>query len=79
MRMCYARGTRRKDEHAVRNGDRFGNVVRDQERRLFFTAYDIGDVFANVQPRLIVERRERLVKEQNVGIGSKRSDEGGAG
>lgn len=58
-------GTRGHDQHPVRQNDGFPNVVRNEQNRFACTHPDFFQLFVQNKPRLLVERRERLIHKQN--------------
>ena len=53
----------------VGHGDCLRNVVRDQDYSLAFAAKNDADLVGEGEPGLIVECREWLVEQQDVGLG----------
>src|SRR5215467_7029421 len=64
----------RHDDHAVGEDDRLHDVVRDEEHRALPLLPEAEQLEAHLLPRQGVERAERLVHEQERGLG----DEGAA-
>ncbi len=60
-------------QHPVGELDRFGQVVRDEERRLLQSLLDLQHLVAQQEARLLVERGERLVHQQDPRLGGERS------
>src|ERR1019366_8048555 len=58
-------GPVRHHQDAVGHLHRFGDVVGDQQRGLLQLLLDLQHLVAEQQPRLLVERGERLVHQQN--------------
>src|SRR6476646_3922706 len=65
--------TIRHHQHAIGQLHRFRDVVRDQQRRLAQLLVDLQHLVAEEKPRLLVERRERLVHQQDARFRRKRS------
>ena len=59
---------RRHDHHAVRQRDRLLQVVGDEQHRLAVAGPQLEQQVAHDLPRLGIERTERLVHQQHLGI-----------
>src|ERR1044072_8384392 len=68
----------REHHHAVGKRDRLLEVVRDEHHRLPVRRPDLEQLVLHQMARLDVERRERLVHEDDLGIENQRLPEGGA-
>ena len=66
------RRTARKQKHAVGQIHRLFQVVRDQHRRGLGLHEDALQLLAHEQRHLVVERRERLVEEQDLRLDHQR-------
>ena len=66
---------RRQDQYAVAHADALGDVVRHHQRRHLFPADDAVHILGHLQPRLIIQRRERLVQQQDVRLGRQSADQ----
>ena len=64
-----------ENEDAIRHGDRFCNVVCDQNGGFMFLADNAEYFIRGAQPRLIVQRGKGLVEQQQGWIECKRSDQ----
>src|ERR1700760_2877977 len=61
------------DDDAVGHADGFADVVRDQDDGLVLVTQDRSDLVGERQARLIVERREWLVEQQEVRLAAERA------
>src|SRR5262249_7753489 len=55
-------------QDAVGELHRFGDVVRNDQRGLLELLLDLQDLVAEQEPRLLIERRERLVHQHDLGL-----------
>src|ERR1041384_5117146 len=63
-----AAGARLHDDHAVREIDRLVDTVRDKDNGVFRFGPDLQQLLLELLARLRVNRAERLVHEQDVGL-----------
>ena len=68
-------GPARQHDDALGHADRLADVVRDQDRGLALAAQDLGHLVGEREPRLRIERRERLVEQHDVRLGAERARE----
>ena len=68
-------GPARQHDHPLGHADRLADVVRDQDRGLALAPQDLGHLVGEREPRLRVERRERLVEQHDVRLGAERARE----
>ena len=61
-------GVRREDADSVREVDRLGDIVRDEDYRLAGLFPDSEQVFVQLLAGELVERRKRLVHQKDVGV-----------
>ena len=66
------------DEHAVGELHGLGQVVRDEQRGLLQRLLDLQHLVAEQQARLLVQRGERLVHQQDARLGGERARDGHA-
>ena len=66
-------GTPAHDQDSIRQGHRFGEIVGDQQRRLVRRFERLRQVVLQHHARLCIDRRERLVEQENVRIDRKRA------
>ena len=59
-------GPARQDQDPVCRADGLGEIVRDQDRRLFPAADDRADIITDGESCLIIKSRKRLIEQQNI-------------
>src|SRR6476646_4993189 len=74
VRLHAPRSPRQHDD-PLGHADRLTDVVRHQDRGLALTAEDFGHFIGERDARLRVERRERLVEQDDVRLGAERAGE----
>ncbi len=66
------------DAQAVRHGQCFFLIVRDEQERDADAPLDVLQLRANLFAQIGIERRERFVEQQDVGLQHQRSRQGHA-
>ena len=74
LRLDAAR-TPAHDHDAVGHADGLADVMGHQDDGLVLGREDAGDLVGQREPRLVVERRERLVEQQEIGLRAERARE----
>src|SRR6516162_5715018 len=69
----YLTWATREHDDAFGHADRFRNIVRDQDRRLPFAAQNFGNLVRERKPGLRIKCRERLIEQDNIGLGAERA------
>ncbi len=59
-------GPARQDQDPVCHADGLGEIVRDQDRRLFPAADDRADIITDRESCLIIKSRKRLIEKQKI-------------
>ena len=59
-------GPARQDQDPVCRADGLGEIVRDQDRRLFPAADDRADIITDGESCLIIKSRKRLIEKQKI-------------
>src|SRR5215471_1267181 len=75
MLRFYAAGTARQHDDPFGHADGFADIVSDEKGGLAFAAQDIGHLVGKREPGLRIQRGERLIKQDDVGLGGERARE----
>src|SRR5207247_8843005 len=73
--LFHASRTRGEHDHTVREVDRFDDVVRDEDGGLSRLVPDAQQLLLHRLARLRIERGERLVEQQDLGVDSESARE----